>query len=288
MIKEEPNGLPFDRGFHAWRMISFTDRGDNRTVRFVLGNATAVKAAETGNISPWPDGTRFAKIAWQQETGSDGLVHPGRFLQLEIMVKDASRYKNSAGWGWGRWLGEQLQPYGKDAQFVNECTGCHLPMHGDDDVYTLPITTARGNRREVVNNHGAALPAQLPAQPLSWEAITMYVDAKSHGVSALFGNQTAMETVRAARVSSPAATISYSPGSVLALVTWAQRDDPHWYGARIPDVPESVELLQIESGDKTAIYHFYRGATMLEDHANATAAARRTAFILHLAPAQMP
>jgi hypothetical protein len=57
----------------------------------VLGNDIAIKAAQAGNISPWPDGTRFAKIAWRQELGPDGLTHPGGFGQVEFMQKNAQR-----------------------------------------------------------------------------------------------------------------------------------------------------------------------------------------------------
>ena len=68
-VKPELNGLAFDPTFKTWKPISTTDRGDNNTFRFILGNDIAVKAAQSGNISPWPDGTRFAKIAWQQVLG---------------------------------------------------------------------------------------------------------------------------------------------------------------------------------------------------------------------------
>jgi hypothetical protein len=66
-VQPEPNGFPFDPTFESWKPISTSDRGDNNTFRFILGNEIAVKAAQSGNISPWPDGTRFAKIAWQKE-----------------------------------------------------------------------------------------------------------------------------------------------------------------------------------------------------------------------------
>jgi hypothetical protein len=178
-VQQEFNGFPFDPDFENWKLISTTDRGDNNTFRFILGNDIAIKAAQSGNISPWPDGTRFAKIAWQQQLGPDGLVHPGKFVQVELMLKDAHRDKNTEGWGWGRWRGLDLKPYGEDARFVNECTGCHQPVRGNDYVYTLPITTAALNRDEVVNNSAAALPATLPYQPLNWNAITMYVDPKT-------------------------------------------------------------------------------------------------------------
>lgn len=79
-VRPEFNGIPFDASFENWKPISTTDRGDNNTFRFILGNDIAIKAALSGNISPWPDGARFAKIAWQQELGPDGLVHPGKFV----------------------------------------------------------------------------------------------------------------------------------------------------------------------------------------------------------------
>jgi hypothetical protein len=145
-----------------------------------------VKAARSGHISPWPDGTRFAKIAWQQEPNSDGFVQPGKFVQVELMLKDAQRYKDTEGWGWGRWRGLDLKTV--DAGFVAECTGCHQPMRGNDYVYTLPVTAASVSGDEVVNNSAAALPASLPYQPVNWSAITMYVDPKTHTMATLYGN----------------------------------------------------------------------------------------------------
>jgi Haem-binding domain/Cytochrome P460 len=92
-VNPEFNGFPFDPAFGSWKPISTTDRGDNNTFRLILGNDVALKAAQTGNTSPWPDGARFAKIAWQQQPGPDGLVHPGKFVQVELMLKDAQSSK---------------------------------------------------------------------------------------------------------------------------------------------------------------------------------------------------
>jgi hypothetical protein len=278
-VNPEFNGFPFDPSFESWKPISTTDRGDNNTFRFILGNDVAIKAAQTGNTSPWPDGTRFAKIAWQQQSGPDGLVHPGKFVQVELMLKDAQRYKDTEGWGWGRWRGLDLTPYGKDARFVYECTGCHRPLHGDDYVYTLPISPAKVDREEVVNN-AAALPANLPYQPLSWSGITMYVDPKTRTMATLYGNDAAMGAVLA-RQAAPA-------GAVLALVTWAQRDDPHWFGARIPAAPQSVEFVQVAAAGQTNNYRRFTGPGLVEDYGAGSAAQQRTNFVLGLAPASLP
>lgn len=286
-IQAELNGFPFDPDFENWKPLSFTDRGDNYTFRFVLGNAIAVKAAQSGQITPWPDGSRFAKVAWQQELGPDGLVHPGKFVQVELMLKNAQQYKRTDGWGWGRWRGAELKPYGKDAGFVHECTGCHMPVRGNDSVYTLPMTQAHVPGNEIVNNQAAALPANLPYQPLGWNAITMYVDPKQHTMSTLYGNSAAMQTVSARGTASAGAPV-YSPGSVLALITWVQRDDPHWFGARIPAVPQSVEFVQVATAGQTNQYRRFDGSGMTEAHPTAAETAKRMNFILDLAPAPLP
>jgi hypothetical protein len=285
-VRPEFTGFPYDPDFPNWVPISFTDRGDNNTFRFVLGNDIAVKAARSGHISPWPDGTRFAKIAWQQESGPDRLIYPGNFVQVELMLKDAQRYKNTDGWGWGRWRGADLKPYGKDAGFVNECTGCHLPVQGNDYVYTLPMTTAHVPGEEIVDNQSAALPASLPYQALDWRAITMYVDPNSHTMSALYGNDTAMQCVDAHR--SPSEAPAYKPGSVLALVTWVQRDDPHWFGARIPAVPKSVEFVQVAASGQMNHYRRFADENMAETHLEAGETGKRMSFILNLAAARLP
>jgi hypothetical protein len=284
-VGPEWNGLPFDPSFEGRKPLSFTDRGDNNTFRFVLGNDIAAKAAESGEISPWPDGTRLAKVAWQQQLDGDGLFYPGKFVQVELMIKDSKRYSSADGWGWGRWRDADLRPYGSDARFVNECTGCHQPLKGNDSVYTLPITTAWSTHPETINNRAAWLPKDLPYQPLRWTAITMFVDRKSHAMSTLYGNEAATKSV-IARSPSPSAH-RYQPGAVLALVTWIQRDDPHWFGARVPDLPSSVEFVTVGPQNSPS-YRSFDGPNLAESHPGANAAAQRTSFLIRLKPASIP
>jgi len=286
-VEPEGNGLVFDPSFERWSLLSSTDRGDNNTFRFVLGNEIAMKAAQSGNISPWPDGARLAKIAWEQDLGYDGLIHPGRFIQIELMVKDARRYKDTDGWGWGRWRGLNLKPYGGNAHFADECTGCHMPVLGNDYVYTLPITSAHVDREEIVNNAASSLPANLPWQPLAWRALTMYVEPETRRTATLYGNDTAVRALerKDLTVGRPP---GYPSGSVLALVTWAQRDDPHWFGGRIPDIPLTVEFLQRSSGSGADIYRVFEGKALAEAHRDIQDAAQRRDFILNLKPVSLP
>jgi len=268
----EFNGLAFDPDYKNWKALSFTDRGDNNTFRFILGNDVAVRAARSGNILPWPDGARIAKIAWQKTRGADGLIYPGNFVQVELMDKGAQQYGKTDGWAWGRWRGLDLQPYGKNARFVEECTGCHLPVRADDSVYTLPITAASVHGKEVANNR-ASLPANLPYQPLDWSPSTMFVDTAHRTTATLF----ASDAVR-----------SGSASAILALVTWSQREDPHWFGARIPDQPRSVEFVNVGKADPAEVYSRYAGLGLPPAPLEKGAAQERVRLILSLPKPQLP
>jgi hypothetical protein len=135
----ELNGLAFFPDYKSWRAISSTDRGDNGTMREILGNDIAVRAIASKQIQPWPDGAAFAKVAWQAVPDGHGVLHPGKFAQVEFMVKGKAKYASTAGWGFGRWLGPELKPYGKDAHLASECVDCHTPVRDNDFVYTMPL-----------------------------------------------------------------------------------------------------------------------------------------------------
>jgi len=136
---QEPNGFTFLPDYKNWRAISSTERFDNGTMRQILGNDIAIKAIAENHINPWPDGTAFAKVAWSQQPDEKGEVRPGKFLQVEFMLRDGQKYAATLGWGWGRWRGTDLKPYGKDAAFAQECVGCHRPLRNTNYVFTMPI-----------------------------------------------------------------------------------------------------------------------------------------------------
>jgi hypothetical protein len=103
---------------------------------------------------------------------------------------------------------------------------------------------------------------------------------------ALYGNDTAMQCVDAH--SSPSGVPAYKPGSVLALVTWVQRDDPHWFGARIPAAPKSVEFVQVAASGQMNHYRRFADENMAETHPEAVETGKRMSFILNMAAARLP
>ena len=146
-VSPAPNGIAFLPDYKNWQAISSTVRADNNTLRQILGNDVAVKAIAENHINPWPDGAAFAKIAWYQEPDDKGLVRAGAFFQVEFMIRDSKKYARTLGWGWARWRGADLKPYGKDADFARECVGCHRPLRDSDYVFTEPIRGQIGGRQ---------------------------------------------------------------------------------------------------------------------------------------------
>jgi hypothetical protein len=138
-VQPEFNGVKFLPDYKNWKAISSTDRFDNNTMRVILGNDVAVQAIADSNINPWPEGTAFAKVAWQQQPDGHGNITTGAFIQVELMIRDSKVYASTKGWGWGRWRGTDLKPYGTSASFTKECVSCHEPVKHNDYVYTTPI-----------------------------------------------------------------------------------------------------------------------------------------------------
>lgn len=223
-VRPALNSVPFLPDYKNWTAISATERFDNHSMRLILGNDVAIAAAESGRTNPWPDGTALAKVAWAAAVDDDALVRPQNFIQVELMQKDSRKYAATRGWGWARWRGSDLAPYGSTAEFTNECVNCHLPVSSHDYVYTVPHLASR---------------AGLPFDPAQWSVITSEINPGASTMSTLYGNDVAMQAARTGM--QPA----YPNGAVLALVTWSRTDDDRWFGARVPDVVESVEFVSI-------------------------------------------
>lgn len=265
------NGIGYINGYNNWKAISTTDRFDNGTMRVIFGNEVAAKAIEEGHINPWPDGTVFAKVAWEQLVDTAGMVHAGRFKQVEFMIKDSKKYASTKGWGWARWLGTQLTPYGKTAGFATECVNCHNPLKNTDYVFTIPRPLKADT---------------LAFNPLEWKVITTIMNKKNNTMSTLYGNDAA--AAHAARGHAG----NYPADAKLALVNWSQVADAHWFGANTPGKIRSVESISFEQAPaKTSapIYQLYEGSPLrLSKTTDEQAVTGREKLILGLTASVIP
>ena len=104
-VKDEWNGAAFDPSCENWKVLSFTDRGDNESFRLILDNHIAICGAESGGITPWRDGARFAEVGWQEKLSDDGVVRPADFIQVEFMCKDAQKFRSTQARYWDAGVG---------------------------------------------------------------------------------------------------------------------------------------------------------------------------------------
>jgi len=131
------NGIAYPAAWQNWSTIAVSHRTDNNTIRVILGNDIAVKAARSGSINPWPDGAILGKVVWkdvQLENWKEAIV-PGNLVHAEFMLKDSKKYAETYGWGWARWLGLEQKPFNQGPQ---SCISCHTPVKARDWVFTDP------------------------------------------------------------------------------------------------------------------------------------------------------
>jgi hypothetical protein len=137
-----PYGIAIFPDYMTWKVIAPSFREDKGHIRIITGNEIAFAALRDGK-KPLPDGSVLAKVAWKTEKHPSFPVAtvPGAFVQVEFMVKDEKKYKDTGGWGFARFVGSELKPYGKDAGFVSECYACHLPVADNDFLFTKIVKT---------------------------------------------------------------------------------------------------------------------------------------------------
>jgi len=125
--------------YKDWRVLGVSHRLDKNFVRAILGNHTAITAAQSGKTTPWPDGTIIAKLSWKEQIHPNWpqAVVPGEFVGAEAMIKDSKKFPETGGWGFGHWEGKTLIMNDKEKSAT--CFACHTPMKDHDYVYTFPV-----------------------------------------------------------------------------------------------------------------------------------------------------
>jgi len=222
VVQDSLNGIAFIPDYKNWKVVSTTDRSDNGTMRVILGNDVAIQAIKNEKTNPWPDGTTFAKVAWEKILDDSGVVRTGSFKHVEFMIKDAQKYKNTDGWGWARWKGLDLVPYGKDANLAQECMGCHAPMKNRDFVFTDPTN--------------------IKADHLEWKVISSFIDPETKTMSTIYGSDATVAKARAGGFKK-----KDTERAELSLMSWAQVPDPRWFGAEIPGELKTTQKIKVDS-----------------------------------------
>lgn len=125
-------GVSIPAGYRHWELIApALEEQPLNELRAIVGNNTAIEAYRRGRL-PFPDGAILVKLAWtrQQSSEFELATVPGVPTTVQVMVKNASRYPDTGGWGFGRFVN------GVSVDMVQHqtCFGCHQSRVSDHDL----------------------------------------------------------------------------------------------------------------------------------------------------------
>lgn len=149
-----PGGLAFSefKGFESWEVIAISH--SETALAATLGNPAmiaAYKAGFPGNGKPIPDGARMAKIHWNtvKHATFQTTTVPAGLHDVDFMVKDSKRFKDSGGWGWAAFK------YDSASGKYTPQTTADAPPQANDAKCGFACHTIVKNRDYVFTNYGA-------------------------------------------------------------------------------------------------------------------------------------
>jgi hypothetical protein len=147
----------------------------------------------------------------------------------------------------------------------------------------LLAACSRDQKKNSLINDEASLPESLQLSTAGLKTMAFFIDKKSGSMSVLYANQLAINNAGKKNA-------GLSDGERMALVTWKQKSDSSWFGARVPGKLRSVELINTgidSTAGLTTHYKIYVEGK-LWPNPGAKYSKDRVAFILHQLPFVMP
>lgn len=255
------NGVAYIPDFQHWQVISTTDRFDLHSLRVVYANDILVKAIAEHRTHPFPQGATIVKAVWNSIEESNGDIRPGSLNSIQIMTKDDQRFPDSKGWGFAKFNGYDLKPFGATPLFNTTCFNCHKIADKQDYLFNLPLENKDG-QREVFPTVGL-------------QVITSFANRQLHTMSVLYGNANALQ-------SAIGGYKTHGNGELYRLVTYEQADNKYWYGSYINGTVKSVETIRSNAAG-ALVYSLDKGCAP-----QAEAAGARMASIFSRRPAVFP
>jgi hypothetical protein len=146
-----PDGLALSefKGYETWEVVSASHTaggegmGGDETFNIIVANPAMIKAYAAGvpgNGKPFPDGAKAVKIQYSVRRSPEAPFNvslPDRFKDLAVMAKDAKRFQDGGGWGYGLFdydaASAGFKPNGTGAKCG---VACHTIVKSKDYVFT--------------------------------------------------------------------------------------------------------------------------------------------------------
>jgi len=127
-------------GYRDWRLISIShEAGNLNSIGAVLGNDVAIKAYREGTL-PYPDGSIIVALHYRHTAseannkvfGQAQSFVAGTPTNIQFMVKDATKYAATGGWGFATFIDGKPAPVAS----MQGCFPCHNQAKTTDLVFT--------------------------------------------------------------------------------------------------------------------------------------------------------
>jgi len=138
-----PDGLAFSefRGYESWQYISASQTDDR--IKIIGGNRLMIAAYQAGfpaNGEQVPDGAVLTKVQWSKKPNPEfpaKVMVSGDLKEVEFMVKDSKRFRDTHGWGYAEFLYDAASGTFKPLGAGAKCgAACHETAAKKDYVFT--------------------------------------------------------------------------------------------------------------------------------------------------------
>ncbi|MGE8511133.1 MAG: hypothetical protein ACN6N7_00425 [Chryseobacterium culicis] len=145
------------------------------------------------------------------------------------------------------------------------------------------FTVSCGSKKEYEPvNENASLPESFDFNAMNLKVVTSSINHKKQTMMTLYGNDSAIDELKDHPEN------NNHKERILALITWSQKEDPYWYGAKIPNHLLSVEIVKSKepfSENSEILYQKYEGKELRKANADGR---DRIRTILSMKPSIMP
>lgn len=272
------NGIAYIQDFQQWQVISTTNRFDNHSIRIIYANAIAARAVRENHTSNFPEGSIVVKVVWNSIEEQNGDIIPGSLNSVQIMTKDHQRFPDSKGWGFAKFNGIQLIPYGKTPVFNTTCFNCHKIANENDYIFNLPLP---GKAQSQTGSNETATTHRIVFDAKGQRVLAVFANRKQQTMSVLYGNDVAKQQALAQQTTPVA-------GALYTLVTYRQANNQYWYGSYINGTILSVEQLTAAATPLQWQYNLLQGKAPADASGNSVSPAVRSAFLLSHKPSVFP
>jgi hypothetical protein len=102
-------------------------------IHHIYANPTAVKGFAAGRFE---DGSVLVFDLLEFHTGDDLTTREGARRHVDVMVKDATRFKDTSGWGFEEFTPKAGKAGTLSAEAAQACATCHATREQTDGVFS--------------------------------------------------------------------------------------------------------------------------------------------------------